>query len=148
MFCNDPPAFSDGPHATPTDAACRARCVAGERNQPSSNAVSVSAQAGDMGKMVVVRIANTGSVEQVVNLELTQPTRWEVTFHTHTYTHTHTHTHARARARAHTHTHTHTLARTHTHTHTHTPPTLHLPTGQDRRVDPVCVRPSCSKHPR
>eukprot|EP01047_Picozoa_sp_COSAG01_P016549 COSAG01_NODE_852_length_13108_cov_7.167423_5_plen_218_part_00 len=71
LYCTNTPDFQDGPNETPTDDACKQRCIKGEHGgvPGSSSSVSVSAQLNDARTEVVVRMANVASKPVTVQLD-------------------------------------------------------------------------------
>lgn len=67
VYCNNDPIFQDGPHNTPTDDACKAKCIIGGSG---SSSITASAQQSADGKQTVIRLTNIGTTSTTVTVHL------------------------------------------------------------------------------
>jgi hypothetical protein len=69
-YCTNDPSFEDGPAMTPTDDACKAKCIAGAAGPPGPATITASAQQSEDGSQVVVRLTNMASTVSDVVVRL------------------------------------------------------------------------------
>eukprot|EP00729_Bicosta_minor_P005274 gene5274-28010_t len=67
VYCSNDPIFQDGPHNTPTDDACKAKCISGGSG---SSSITASAQQSADGKQTVIRLTNIGTTSTTVTVHL------------------------------------------------------------------------------